>query len=160
MYPEYKLGNILQRPLDDLMDSDQQRKFGNDKQDTLPQYCRQCEVRFACTGDCPKHRFMRTPDGEPGLSYVCPAYKRIFGHMDPYMQVMARLVQAGREAAQVMEYVAEEERQKQLATVGPNDPCPCGSGKKFKKCCGASGIQRFGARGFGIKSALLCSFKS
>ncbi|MCK5551719.1 MAG: SEC-C domain-containing protein, partial [Deltaproteobacteria bacterium] len=94
-------------------------------------------VRFACNGECPKHRFIRTPDGEPGLNYLCPAYKRIFKHMDPYMRIMAELVRSGRQAAHVMEIVAEQDRQKQWSSVKRNDPCPCGSGKKFKKCCGA-----------------------
>ncbi len=138
VYPKYKLGNILEKPLDELMDSDKQRKFGSDKLDMLPQYCRECDVRFACNGECPKHRFMQTPGEEPGLNYLCPAYKHIFGHMAPYMEIMAGLVRSGRGAAQVMEYVAGENRRKQFATVKRNDPCPCGSGRKFKKCCAAS----------------------
>jgi len=137
VYPQYKLGNILEKPLNELLESDRQRKFGSDKLEMLPECCRNCEVLFACNGECPKHRFMETPDGEPGLSYLCPAYKRIFAHMDPYMRIMADLVGSGRPAAKVMEYIAEESRQKQFATVGRNDPCPCGSGRKNKKCCGA-----------------------
>lgn len=137
VYPQYKLGNIQEKSLNELLGSDRQRKFGSDKLEMLPEYCRNCEVRFACNGECPKHRFMETPDGEPGLSYLCPAYKRIFAHMDPYMRIMADLVRSGRPAAKVMEYVAEEDKQKQFAAVGRNDPCPCGSGRKYKKCCGA-----------------------
>jgi uncharacterized protein len=137
VYPKYKLGNILEKPVDELMDSDKQRKFGSDKLDMLPQYCRECHVRFACNGGCPKHRFMRTPEGEPGLNYLCPAYKHIFSHMAPYMEIMAQLVRSGRGATQVMEYVAGENRKKQFATVKRNDPCPCGSGRKYKKCCAA-----------------------
>lgn len=110
VYPEYKLGNILDRPVGELLDSDRQRKFGSDKIDTLPRYCRECEVRFACNGECPKHRFIHTPDGKPGLNYLCPAYKRIFKHMDPYMQIMARLVRSRREAAQIVEYLAEQDK--------------------------------------------------
>lgn len=101
VYPLYRLGNIMERQFSELMESDKQRKFGSDKQDLLPQYCRDCEVRFACHGDCPKHRFARSPDGEPGLSYLCLSYKRIFKHIDPYMQVMAQLVKSGRGAAEV-----------------------------------------------------------
>lgn len=136
VYPQYKLGNILERPLDELMDSNLQRQFGRNKLDLLPQDCISCEVRFACNGECPKHRFLRTYSREPGLSYLCSAYKRIFGHMDPYMQVMARIVSSGDEASLIMDYVADEDRQKRFKTAKRNEPCPCGSGKKFKNCCG------------------------
>ena len=137
VYPKYKLGNILNNSLGDMLGSLEQRKFGSNKFEMLPNYCRECEVRFACNGECPKHRFIHTPDGEPGLAYLCPAYKHIFSHMAPSMQIMAELVLSGREASRVMEYVAEQDRRKQFATVKRNDPCPCGSGKKYKKCCGA-----------------------
>jgi uncharacterized protein len=132
VYPRYKLGNILDQSITDMMTSPEQHKF-----DALPKYCLECEVRFACNGECPKHRFMRTPDGEPDLNYLCPAYKRIFKHMDPYMRIMAELVRSGRQASHVMEVIAEQDRGEQWQRVKRNDPCPCGSGKKFKKCCGA-----------------------
>lgn len=91
VYPRYKLGNILNQSLSALADSPQAEKFGNDKRDKLPRYCRECEVRFACNGDCPKHRFAVTPDGEFGLSHLCGGYKRFFKHIDPMMQIMADL---------------------------------------------------------------------
>ena len=74
--PRYRLGNISERHLSDLVSSEQQQQFGLDKRDTLPAYCRECEVRFACHGGCPKDRFTNTPDGEPGLNYLCPSFKR------------------------------------------------------------------------------------
>ncbi len=89
VYPKYKLGNLLNQSLGELVGSAQQRKFGSDKADSLPEYCKQCEVKFACNGECPKHRFTRTPDGEEGLNYLCPSYKRFFNHIDPYMKRMA-----------------------------------------------------------------------
>jgi uncharacterized protein len=89
VYPENKLGNIIENPLQALVNSPQQTKFGQDKRDTLPRYCRACEVRFACNGECPKHRFIRTPDGEEGLNYLCAGYKIFFNHIDPYMRFMA-----------------------------------------------------------------------
>jgi len=137
VYPKHKTGNTLESSLSELMASARQQKFGNDKRDLLPQYCRECEILFACNGDCPKHRFIKTPDGESGLSYLCTAYRRVFKHMGPYMGAMANLVRSGREAAQILEYVAEEDRQKRFSTAKRNDPCPCGSGRKYKKCCGA-----------------------
>src|SRR6202021_2004238 len=75
VYPKYRLGNILNQSLGEMVGSMAQRRFGADKSDTLPAYCRNCEVRFACNGECPKHRFTKTPDGEEGLNYFCPAYK-------------------------------------------------------------------------------------
>jgi uncharacterized protein len=137
VYPKYRLGNILNHSLGQMTDSLQQRKFGADKRDTLPQYCRKCEVRFACNGECPKHRFIKTPDGEEGLNYLCPAYKKFFNHIDPYMKTMAQLLRQGQAPAGIMEMIRRREQQQNLATAGRNDPCPCGSGRKFKKCCGA-----------------------
>jgi uncharacterized protein len=121
----------------EMLDSSQQRAFGMDKRDTLPKYCRECDVRFACNGECPKHRFLTTPDGESGLNYLCAGYKKFFRHIDPYMQTMANLLRHQQPAALIMEMLAREERTPQK--LGRNDPCPCGSGKKYKKCCGAAG---------------------
>ena len=135
VYPENRLGNIMESPLAELVDSEQQRKFGADKETTLPKYCRECDVRFACNGECPKHRFLTTPDGEPGLNYLCAGYKMFFHHVDPYMQFMARELAVQRPPANVMRWIAVQETQKAFERAGRNDPCPCGSGKKFKHCC-------------------------
>jgi uncharacterized protein len=139
VYPEYKLGNIAEKPIAELVFSPQQKKFGADKSDTLPRYCRECDVRFACNGECPKHRFLRTPDGEPGLNYLCAGFKRFFHHIDPYMRTMADLVRAGRPAAEIMPMLEQRDRAAKAAeawrTATRNDPCPCGSGRKFKRCC-------------------------
>jgi uncharacterized protein len=124
--------------------SPEQRKFGLDKRDTLPRACRECDVRFACHGECPKHRFLRTPDGEWGLNYLCAGYQRFFRHIDPAMREMTRLIYAGRAPAEIMAILADQERRGEGARgrggegakqVGRNDPCPCGSGRKFKACC-------------------------
>jgi len=103
VYPQYRLGNVTTQPLGDMAASFQQRKFGADKSDALPRYCRECDVRFACHGECPKHRFIRTPDGEPGLNYLCAAYKNFFHHVTPHMEEMARLLRAGQSPADVMQ---------------------------------------------------------
>ena len=95
-----------------MIASEPQRKFGSDKLDTLPKYCMQCEVRFACNGECPKHRFIDTPDGEPGLNYLCPAYKRFFKHIDPYMKQMAELLKQQKPPALIMAQIARKERKK------------------------------------------------
>jgi uncharacterized protein len=92
VYPQYRLGNLLTDGLESIVGSDQQRRFGEDKFATLPKYCRNCEVRFACNGECPKKRFLVSPDGEPGLNYLCAGYKLFLKHIDPYMRVMAGAV--------------------------------------------------------------------
>jgi uncharacterized protein len=104
VYPENKLGNILDDPLASLAGVEKQRSFGSAKRDSLPAFCRTCDVRFACHGECPKHRFMTTPDGEPGLNYLCTAYKKFFHHVAPYMEFMGRELLNQRPPARVMEY--------------------------------------------------------
>ena len=138
VYPENRLGNIREHALATLVSSEQQRRFGLDKRDSLPRYCRECEVRFACNGECPKHRLTRTPDGEWGLNYLCSGYKLFFKHIDPYMQFMASELRHHRPPANVMQ-MSQPRRQgaKPRSQPGRNDPCPCGSGKKYKKCCAA-----------------------
>ena len=136
--PDYLLGNIMDEHMIELVASDKQRKFGQDKQDTLPQYCLDCEVRFACNGGCPRNRFIHTPAGEPGLNYLCAGYKKFFNHVRQPMNMMADLLRQQHAPAEIMAWYAAEARKKQsqFANVGRNDPCPCGSGKKFKRCHG------------------------
>jgi uncharacterized protein len=136
VYPEYKLGNIMETPLPKLMASPRQQRFGKAKLENLPTYCKICEVRPACHGDCPKHRFADTPDGEPGLSYLCEGYKKIFKHMAPYLSIMADLVKAGRPAPDIMKILRQQQLETPGSRPGRNAPCPCGSGKKYKRCCG------------------------
>ncbi len=101
--PAYRLGNIRETPMLELVASQQQRKFGLAKRDTLPRYCLECDVRFACHGGCPKDRFISTPDGEPGLNYLCAGYKAFFHHVDPAMRFMAERLRAGGPPSDVME---------------------------------------------------------
>jgi uncharacterized protein len=107
--PGYLLGNIKTTHLIDLILSGQQRKFGQDKYDSLPQYCRQCEVLFACYGECPRNRFIHTPDGEPNLNYLCPGYKLFYNHIDHPMRIMARLLRDGHYADEVIRILVMEE---------------------------------------------------
>jgi uncharacterized protein len=134
--PDFKLGNIRQDHMADMVASKRQRKFGSDKQTTLPRYCRECDVRFACNGGCPKDRFTSTPDGEPGLNYLCAGYKKFFQHVDQPMRIMASLLQSGQAPADIMRwYTVEDSKSKTAAAkVGRNEPCPCGSGRKAKHC--------------------------
>jgi uncharacterized protein len=133
--PDFLLGNIQETHMIELVASDQQRQFGQHKLDSLPQYCRDCEVRFACHGGCPRNRFIETPDGEAGLNYLCAGYKLFFNHVNRPMQIMANLLRQGRYADEVMGILAQEQRAL-YAGIGRNDPCPCGSGRKFKQCHG------------------------
>lgn len=101
VFPEYKLGNIRTNTLVEMLYSERQKKFGNDKYDRLPRQCKDCEFIFACNGECPKNRFAVTADGEPGLNYLCAGYKRFFRHVAPYMEFMKRELEAGRPPANV-----------------------------------------------------------
>ncbi len=125
--PAHLLGNIGRTPMVELVSSPQQVAFGRAKADTLPAYCRSCEVRFACNGECPKNRFTLTPDGEAGLNYLCAGYKAFFTHVDGPMRLMADRLRQGGFADEVMAI---------LTTAPRNEPCPCGSGRKAKQCHG------------------------
>jgi uncharacterized protein len=94
VYPEYRLGNVRQRSLGDLVFSPTQVKFGYAKSESLPAYCRRCEFLTDCWGECPKNRLLRTPDGEPGLNYLCPGLKRFFAHAAPEATRMATQLNA------------------------------------------------------------------
>jgi uncharacterized protein len=135
---DYKLGNITETPMAELVASEQQRAFGLAKRDALPAFCRACDVRFACHGGCPKDRFIETPEGEPGLNYLCTGYKAFFGHIDRPMRMMSDLLRRGRAPAELMAWYAAEDRRIRaaVAMAGRNDPCPCGSGRKVKHCHG------------------------
>ena len=136
VYPEYYLGNINDSPILDMVKSQRQFDFGIDKRNKLPRYCLQCDVRYACHGECPKHRFLNTPDGQPGLNYLCEGYKLFFKHVEPYMEFMAKELNNKRAPANVMTWIKNKENQVVKTRIPErNDPCPCGSGKKFKNCC-------------------------
>ena len=129
--PRYKLGNINETHMTELMASPQMLQFGLDKRDTLPRACRECDVRFACHGGCPKDRFRDDPYGEPGHNYLCAGFKTFFGHVTEPMRQMESLLKTSRPAAEIMRVYASDD-----AARGRNDPCTCGSGRKFKRCHG------------------------
>jgi uncharacterized protein len=138
--PDHLLGNILETNMRVLAGSEQQRKFGRDKLETLPGCCRRCEVHFACHGECPRNRFAVSPEGEPGLNYLCAGYKRFFRHIDKPLKILSQFVRRGLPAEHVMPVLAQNNAAPAAmgAKVGRNAPCPCGSGVKFKKCHGNS----------------------
>jgi len=92
VYPEYQLGNVKTASLAEMVFSPEQVKFGQAKSDTLPQYCRQCAYLTDCWGECPKNRFIRTPDGEPGLNYLCRGFKKFFAHALPEVDRIATVL--------------------------------------------------------------------
>ncbi|HOY74510.1 MAG TPA: anaerobic sulfatase maturase [Deltaproteobacteria bacterium] len=136
--PAHLLGNILERHVNDLASSDRQRAFGAAKTGTLPLFCRACPFLFACHGECPRNRILRTPDGEPGLNWLCEGLRSFFAHTQGPMRLMAELIRAGRPAFEVMNVLALQEGRpmRHPPRTGRNDPCPCGSGRKFKHCHG------------------------
>lgn len=92
VYPEYRVGNITERPLEEMAYSEDQERFGRAKEGMLPEHCRRCEYQFTCFGECPKNRFIKTPDGELGLNYLCSGWKKFFGHIDePVQQIVRQL---------------------------------------------------------------------
>ncbi len=105
VYPEYRLGNIMEDSPRHLIDSMKQIGFGAMKETTLPDYCRNCEFLIACRGECPKHRFMTTPAGKPGLNYLCPGFRKFFGHIAPYAMYIIRLLQNGLPATAIMKAI-------------------------------------------------------
>jgi uncharacterized protein len=131
--PEYLLGNIMEKEISELAASEKQYRFGKNKRNTLPKVCCECDVLFACMGECPKNRFLVTSTGESGLNYLCKGWKAFFHHIDFPMKLMAGLIRRGYPASEVMRVIALEEA---FAQTGRNEPCPCGSGKKFKRCHG------------------------
>jgi len=90
VYPEYRLGNFMEQPLADMAFSPRQEEFGTNKERLLPTYCRVCPYQFACFGECPKNRFLRTPDGQPGLNYLCKGWKKFYSHIDQTIQRIVR----------------------------------------------------------------------
>jgi uncharacterized protein len=129
------LGNIRETRLVDLIESAGQRAFGQLKRDTLPRTCLECDVRSLCNGGCPKDRILRTPDGEAGLNYLCAGYKRFFTHCRPFLSELSRLRNQESLQGSGPPRPAPRPLPKAHPGIGRNDPCPCGSGKKYKKCC-------------------------
>ena len=92
VYPEYRLGNIMEKDLVSMALSPEQESFGKAKEGLLPQRCRDCDYQFACFGECPKNRFIRTPEGDPGLNYLCQGWQRFYGHIDkPIREIIQRM---------------------------------------------------------------------
>lgn len=102
MYPDYRLGNVLEDDLKSMVESKKQVLFGLSKEDGLPGYCRSCEFLFVCNGGCPKHRFAFSPDNEKGLNYLCPGFKKFYSHINPSMKRLLEMIKRGAPASQIM----------------------------------------------------------
>jgi len=134
--PEFLLGNIKHGHMIELVGSNDQFQFGQAKRDSLPNYCLECPVLFACHGECPKNRFTKTPTGELGLNYLCVGYKAFFQHVDEPMKIMAMLLSSNRLASDVMNIMAAKKDEMELAyqNAKGDQPCPCGSGLAYQVC--------------------------
>jgi uncharacterized protein len=130
---KHRLGNIRETPLVDLLESPSQKAFGQAKLDELPSNCKACEVLEMCNGGCPKDRFLPAPNGEGGLNYLCTGYKRFFTYCRPFVSELSAQWREQQSGEQTLS--APEEATKINVKTGRNDPCPCGSGRKYKKCC-------------------------
>lgn len=129
--PDYLLGNIHEKHMLDLVASPKQRELGCAKRDTLPKQCRQCDVRFACHGGCPKDRFITTADGEPGLNFLCDGYMAFFHHIDEPMKRMCDLLKKQRPPAEIGKWYRQRDRR-----LGSRGLCTCGSGRPLRQCHG------------------------
>ncbi len=133
VFTDHFLGNILDTSLVDMLDGEFQILFGDNKKKGLPLFCRQCRYLTLCNGGCPAHRFTKAPGGETGLNYLCEGFRLFFAHALPYFRAMADCLNSGRPASDYRQYL---ETSTPPPKPGRNHPCPCGSGKKFKNCCG------------------------
>lgn len=102
VFPEYKLGNIREQSLIDMLYGEKQQAFSRLKHTSLPRQCKECDMEFACHGECPKNRFEKDKYGEPGLNYLCQGYNQYYTHVAPYMDFMKRELLAQRPPANIM----------------------------------------------------------
>ncbi|GAL10902.1 putative arylsulfatase regulatory protein [Vibrio astriarenae] len=135
VYPEYLLGNIHESSILEINNSEEAIRFGRDKMDLLTKQCRECPFRFTCHGGCPKHRFVTSASGEPRHNYFCSGYSYFFKHSAREMQLMREFIRRKQPASQIVWYLHQEKLHMKSTNIGRNDPCSCGSGRKYKRCC-------------------------
>lgn len=107
VFPEYKLGNIRDHSLIDMLYGEQQQEFSRLKHSSLPRQCKECDMEFACHGECPKNRFMKDKYGDSGLNYLCPGYYHYYQHVAPYMDYMKQELMAQRPPSNIMKVVQQ-----------------------------------------------------
>ncbi|MEL0637467.1 anaerobic sulfatase maturase [Marinomonas sp. TI.3.20] len=136
VYPEHLLGNIHEISIKEMNNSPAAKKFGQDKAKTLNDDCLKCEYKFACHGGCPKHRFSVSRSGFLNHNYFCSGYTNFFKHTEPYMRLMAALINNKQSPANIMAIIQQQPKLLySMFKVSKNSQCPCGSGEKFKRCC-------------------------
>jgi len=133
---EYYLGNIMETTMQKMVGSKKQTNFGKAKKTMLPVYCQRCEVLHLCNGGCPKNRFIKTPDGSPGLNYLCKGYKKFFTYVTPYMEFLSEMYRRKIPFKVSMDYINAHPFEF-ISKIKEEDPCYCGSGKKYGECCGS-----------------------
>lgn len=130
VYPSHLIGNISQQRYVDIIDSEVQTAFGEGKQKELASRCLTCKVLYLCNGGCPVHQFRPLRASLHDLNYLCAGYKAFFTHIEPYMQAMSSALRQRLSATEYFRFLPQSKLK-----VGRNQPCPCGSGKKYKLCC-------------------------
>ena len=105
VFPEYKLGNIRDHSLIDMLYGEQQQEFSRLKHSSLPRQCKECDMEFACHGECPKNRFMKDQYGDSGLNYLCPGYYHYYQHVAPYMDYMKQELMSQRPPSNIMKVI-------------------------------------------------------
>lgn len=138
VYPQYKLGNILNSEFSKFVEDPDQIQFGQDKSKSLSSRCLKCTYRFACNGGCPKHRFVMNSADDLPTNYLCPGYKMFFDHADDALQILKQAMHRHRPVGEIKAQFRRRavDYAKVKGKIGRNDPCPCRSGNKFKQCCG------------------------
>lgn len=137
VYPEFYLGNIMETTLLEMMESEFQNKFSQEKLN-LTEKCKKCKYVFTCNGGCPKHRFVSILNEEKKQNYLCKGYMIFYRHTEPYMKYMVEQLRRGQAPANIINEIKKKQNAKY--NINPNDLCPCGSGKKYKKCCGGKSM--------------------
>jgi|TARA_B100001964_G_scaffold245670_1_gene334579 uncharacterized protein len=131
VFDEYRIGNLQQQSYAEIVDGEDQMSFGHAKEKELTDRCRRCEIRDYCNGGCPAHQFIRFQNEEFEHNYLCEGYLDFFKHVQPYLNAMVQALKNKLPATQYYRFLADKKLR-----AGRNSPCPCGSGKKYKKCCG------------------------
>ncbi len=134
VHPDFRIGSVLDDPLEDLVDGKRQLAFGKLKASGLTEYCRACPHLPLCRGGCLKDRFGTAPTGESGQYFLCEGLRSFFDYAVPRLRETMQLSAKGMSRTDLMNMLITRERAK-YQSVSRNDPCPCGSGRKFKQCC-------------------------
>jgi uncharacterized protein len=135
VFSENRLGSIHEKSVTEMVDGEFQTAFGIAKSEKLPEYCRRCEYLGLCYGGCPSDRCKKTPGGKSGLNWSCEGYRMFYDYSRPVFTAMAEALRNHLSAAEYQRFMNRPGGSQHRRQIGRNDPCPCGSGKKYKHCC-------------------------